>query len=94
MKGILQKAYNNHITNLAIPRIAMEDNILAVSIVEAARRLSVCSRTVTNLIRTKQLVSRKIGRRRVVPTASLEAFIRHDHETGRTRCSERKRHIP
>ena len=56
--------------------------ILAVSVPEAARRLGVSARTVTNLIGARELPSRKIGRRRVVLVSSLESFLRRDHETG------------
>lgn len=55
------------------------NEILAVSIPEAGRRIGVCPRTITNLIRAKELTSRKIGRRRVIPITALEAFLRHDH---------------
>jgi excisionase family DNA binding protein len=55
--------------------------VLAVSLQEAAQRLGVCKRTITNLINAKELVSRKVGRRRLVPVSALEAFMRHDHET-------------
>jgi excisionase family DNA binding protein len=55
------------------------ETVLAVSIKEAARRLGVCARTIHNLLRAKELASRKIGRRRVIPVAALENFLRHDH---------------
>ena len=57
----------------------MDSEVLAVGIAEAARRLGVCPRTVTNLIRAKELISRKIGRRRVIPVSALQSFLRHDH---------------
>jgi excisionase family DNA binding protein len=53
--------------------------ILAVSLKEAGRRLSVCERTVVNLINSKELRSLKIGRRRVVRIKDLEDFLRRDH---------------
>ncbi len=53
--------------------------LLAVDIREAARRLSLSPRTVATLIREKQLASRKVGRRRIIPVAGLEAFLRKDH---------------
>jgi excisionase family DNA binding protein len=56
------------------------DEVLAVGVAEAARRIGVCPRTVTNLIQAKELVSRKIGRRRVIPVSALLAFLRHDHD--------------
>jgi excisionase family DNA binding protein len=46
---------------------------------EAALALSVSVRTIENFIRRKQLPARKIGRRRLIPLLSLEAFARHDH---------------
>ncbi len=57
------------------------NDILAVSTIEAARRLGVSPRTVATLVARKELGSRKIGRRRIVPLAALEAFLRRDHET-------------
>lgn len=56
------------------------EGILAVGIAEAARRLSLCPRTITNLIRAKELASRKIGRRRVIPVSALESLLRRDHD--------------
>jgi len=52
---------------------------LAVDIREAAHLLSVSPRTIQNYIRSKMLLSRKIGRRTVIPVRSLEAFLRTDH---------------
>jgi excisionase family DNA binding protein len=52
---------------------------LAVSVNEAARRLSLSSRTVATLISTNVLSSIKVGRRRVIPMKSLEDFLRRDH---------------
>ena len=69
----------------------MEGNVLAVGIAEAARRLSVCERTITNLIATKELPSRKIGRRRVIPVAALESFLRRDHEISVTKTPRLQR---
>ena len=66
----------------------MEADVLAVDIREAARRLNVCVRTVTNLVNAKELISRKIGRRRVFPVSALESFIRRDHKTPIRRCYE------
>lgn len=59
----------------------MENDILSMSPKEAARRLGVCQGTVMNLIRAKELVSRKIGRRRVVTVQALRDFLRKDHPT-------------
>lgn len=52
---------------------------LAVGVDEAAQMIGVCPRTVHNLIRGKELPSRKIGRRRVIRVADLEAFLKRDH---------------
>lgn len=54
--------------------------VLAVGVSEAARRLGISTRTVTNLVKNKQIVSRKIGRRRLIPVLALERFLRRDHE--------------
>lgn len=58
-----------------------QSNILAVSVQEAARRLSVSERTVASLVSRKELPSRKIGRRRVICVVDLERFLRRDHDT-------------
>jgi len=47
----------------------------------AAASLSVSVRTLENLIRSKQLAARHVGRRCLIPRAALEAFARRDHRT-------------
>jgi excisionase family DNA binding protein len=51
---------------------------LLCSVPEAASALSVSQRFVNECISKKRLVSRKIGRRRLVSVASLRAFASHD----------------
>ena len=58
-----------------------EVEVLAVDVREAARRLGVSPRTIATLITRGELVSRKIGRRRVIPVEGLEKFLRRDHQT-------------
>lgn len=65
-----------------------EVEVLAVNVAEAARRLGVSPRTVATLVARKELPSRKIGRRRVVPVRALEEFLRRDHRTGNEKGSE------
>jgi excisionase family DNA binding protein len=48
---------------------------------ETARALGVCVRTVENLIATKELPARKIGRRTLIPYRALQDFARRDHPT-------------
>ena len=50
--------------------------ILAVNIREAARRLGLSTRTVAALVSSGEVHSRKVGRRRIVPVVALEAFLR------------------
>lgn len=57
------------------------DDVLAVNVREAARRLGVSPRTVATLLARKELPSRKIGRRRVIPVKALDEFLRRDHST-------------
>jgi excisionase family DNA binding protein len=66
--------------------------VLAVNVPEAARRLGVSPRTVAALIASKELPSRKIGRRRLIPVRSLEDFLRRDHPTcnGKAVTGERR----
>lgn len=55
----------------------MQDDIMAVDIREAARRLSLSPRTVATLVAQGQLASQKVGRRRIIPVAALAAFIKY-----------------
>ena len=48
---------------------------LAVGIAEAARRLGISARTIATLISRNELPTRKVGRRRIIPVAALEAFV-------------------
>jgi len=59
------------------------DTVLAVGMSEAARRLGLSPRTVATMVLRRQLASRKVGRRRIIPVSALEAFIRHDHPSMR-----------
>jgi len=45
---------------------------------EAATLLSISQRSVDNLIARKELDTRRIGRRRLIPRASLEKLARRD----------------
>jgi excisionase family DNA binding protein len=56
--------------------------VLAVGIPEAARRLGLSARTIATLVKRGDLKSRKIGRRRLIPTSVLAEFIRQDHRSG------------
>jgi excisionase family DNA binding protein len=59
----------------------VQADILAVTVREAARRLSVSTRTVATLVAQRELMSRRIGRRRVIPLTALEDFLKRDHIT-------------
>lgn len=58
-----------------------DETVLAVGVPEAARRLGLSTRTVATLINRKELASRRIGRRRVIPLRALEKFLTRDHTT-------------
>lgn len=58
---------------------------ILVTIRRAADLLGVSPRTVQNLIAAKELPSRKIGRRRLIPYSALLALARRDALTGRER---------
>jgi excisionase family DNA binding protein len=55
--------------------VTVEDRRLAYSVDEAAAALGVSRELVYDLIRRGELYSRKLGRRRVVPRAALEALL-------------------
>jgi len=65
-----------------------DETVLAVGVAEAARRLGLSARTVATLVLTRELPSRKVGRRRIIPVVALEAFVRSVHATGRVRRME------
>ena len=54
---------------------------ILVSIRQAAELLNVCPRTVQNLITTKHLRAKKLGRRTLLSYPELVVFARHDHAT-------------
>lgn len=56
-----------------------DETVLAVGMAEAARRLGLSVRTVATLIARRQLPSRKVGWRRIIPAKALEAFLQTDH---------------
>ena len=56
-----------------------DETVLAVGMVEAARRLGLSVRTVATLVSRHELPSRKVGRRRIIPVLALEAFVERDH---------------
>ena len=60
-----------------------DEAVLAVGMDEAARRLGLSRRTVATLVSEGQLISRKVGRRRIIPVAALEVFVRNDGPSGR-----------
>lgn len=58
-----------------------DQELLAVPIDEAARRLSLSPRTVATLVAERELRSVKVGRRRLIPLKALQDFLRNDHST-------------
>ncbi|MGA8408961.1 MAG: helix-turn-helix domain-containing protein [Candidatus Acidiferrales bacterium] len=54
---------------------------IALSKQEAARMLGISLRTIDRLIALKELPVRRLGRRVLIPRASLESFLRNDHPT-------------
>jgi excisionase family DNA binding protein len=62
-----------------------DDTVLAVGIVEAARRLGLSARTVATLVLRRELPSRKVGRRRIISVVALESFVRNDAPKGHSR---------
>ena len=65
----------------------MEDVVLAVNVQEAARRLGISPRTVATLVLRRELPSRKVGRRRIIPVVALESFVRNDSKGVETKGS-------
>lgn len=68
----------------------MEDSQLAPQKIlldrrSAAAALSISIRSLDILVATKQLASRRVGRRRLIPRVELERFARRDHRTQQER---------
>jgi excisionase family DNA binding protein len=61
-------------------------DVLAVDVVEAARRLGLSPRTVATLVAAGKLESRRVGRRRLIPIGSLKEFLKQDHATSRKKA--------
>ena len=61
------------------------DEVLAVNVPEAARRLGVSPRTIATLVAEKKLLSRRIGRRRVILVHGLERFLQRDHPKSKSK---------
>jgi excisionase family DNA binding protein len=59
------------------------ETVIAVGMAEAARRLGLSTRTVAMLVLCHELPSRKVGRRRIIPVAALEAFVGGDSRSVR-----------
>ncbi len=57
---------------------------ILVSKREAAEMLGVSVRTIDNLIHNCELISCRIGNRRLIPAAALDKFIRKHHPTQRS----------
>ncbi len=62
-----------------------DETVIAVGMAEAARRLGLSTRTVATLVMRHELPSRKVGRRRIIPVVALEAFVRSDLNSSRSR---------
>lgn len=61
--------------------IATKMTTITLSKQEAARLLGISLRTIDRLIALKELPVRRLGRRVLIPRASLESFLRSDHPT-------------
>jgi excisionase family DNA binding protein len=52
-----------------------EEQPLLLSVPQAARLLNLCDRTVWDLIADRQLRSKRVGRRVLIPRTSVEQFV-------------------
>jgi excisionase family DNA binding protein len=58
-----------------------DETILAVGVMEAARKLGLSPRTIATVIARRELPSRRLGRRRLIPQTALLRFVQSDHST-------------
>lgn len=68
-----------------------DETVLAVGLAEAARRLGLSVRTVATLVLRRELPSRKVGRRRIIPVLALEAFVRSERPKVQIVCDYKGR---
>ena len=66
---------------IAPPAAVTQPDEELLDIAEAARRLNLSRTTLYALIMRGELKSRTIGRRRMIPRAAIEGFVRKDHLT-------------
>jgi excisionase family DNA binding protein len=59
----------------------MPDVPLLLSIFQVAAMLGLSTGTVKNLLRSGELVRRKVGSRTLIPRTSVENFVKRDHRT-------------
>lgn len=59
----------------------LDTTALLVSKRDAAQMLAVSVRTIDNLLAARELPSRRVGRRVLIPRRALEQFVRKDHGT-------------
>lgn len=56
-------------------RSSFFDNRIALTVPEAAMALGLSTRTFERLLRNKEIPSKKVGRRVLIPTAAIEAWL-------------------
>lgn len=61
--------------------LEQKSEVIVLSKQEAAQMLGISLRTIDRLIALKELQVRRLGRRVVIPRASLASFLRTDHPT-------------
>jgi excisionase family DNA binding protein len=66
----------------------MDADKILINRKEAARLLSVSLRSLDNLILCKELPTRRVGRRVLIPRRALELFAGRDHVTSHIRESK------
>jgi len=64
-----------------------DETVIAVGMAEAARRLGLSVRTIATLVARRDLPSRKVGRRRIIPVSALARFVGRDRPTRGTLTS-------
>jgi excisionase family DNA binding protein len=77
LQAVIEHAVTSALAALPAPGTAEP---FMLSIAEAAEQLGVGTTKVKQLIATGRLASVTIGRRRLVPTASIRAFVSIEHD--------------
>lgn len=79
LRAVIEEAVSKALASIRVPTT---DDVVMLSVPEAAERLGVGTTKIKQLIASGQLASVTIGRRRLVPAANVRSFGSCDGDRG------------